>query len=65
MTATETSTPMKTIVTVEGSRGKDAKDKNFLDKLFGNLKKNKDGSKDSKGKKDSKQKRETKNRKDS
>ena len=56
---------MKTIVTVEGSRGKDAKDKNFLDKLFGNLKKNKDGSKDSKGKKDSKQKKETKNRKDS
>ena len=54
---------MKTIVTVEGSRGKDAKDKNFLDKLFGNLKKNKDGNKDSKESKDTK-KKNTRNRKD-
>lgn len=56
---------MKTIVMVEGSRGKDAKDKNFLDKLFGNLKKNKDGSKDTKSKKDTKKKSDTKNRKNS
>ena len=39
---------MKIIVTVEGSRGKNAKDESFLDKLFGGLKKNKKDSKDSK-----------------
>ena len=56
---------MKTIVTVEGSRGKDAKDKNFLDKLFGGLKKNKKDSKDSKDRRDTKKRRVTGDRKDS
>ena len=50
---------MKIIVTVEGSRGKNAKDESFLDKLFGGLKKNKKDSKDSKDRRDTKKRRVT------
>ncbi|MBR4358840.1 MAG: hypothetical protein IKQ00_13050 [Butyrivibrio sp.] len=56
---------MKIIVTVEGSRGKNAKDESFLDKLFGGLKKNKKNSKDSKDRRDTKKRRVTGDRKDS
>lgn len=56
---------MKIIVTVEGSRGKNAKDESFLDKLFGGLKKNKNAGKDSKGRKVTKKRRVTGDRKDS
>jgi len=52
---------MKIIVTVEGSRGKNAKDESFLDKLFGGLK----DSKDSKDRRDTKKRRVTGDRKDS
>ena len=54
---------MKIIVTVEGSRGKNAKDESFLDKLFGGL--NKKDSKDSKDRRDTKKRRVTGDRKDS
>ena len=65
MTATETSTLKKNKKKVEGSRGKNAKDESFLDKLFGGLKKNKKDSKDSKDRRDTKKRRVTGDRKDS